>query len=212
MNALGLSEKSGLQDGIVGVGLNGVPIYNGYSDEASYDALLASSRLMSGAVLLDSCLGGLTTQGLYKYHSFSQCMTTSAFKSTLTTPTLCNSDNTCKTNPLAFARANTDANFQTLKVVGIAKDGHQILGPFKQDGSLWQPCDVDICNGLTINGSYYYAMTSFYPYTVGCWGPVSSSNNYNLACTTNQRVCSSRMLLDSEFNAADTSFAMEGYS
>ena len=85
-----------------------------------------------------------------------------------------------------------------LKVVGIAKDGHKILGPFKSDGSLWQPCDVDICNGVIINGSYYYAMTNFYPYSIGCWGPATSTGSLALTCTTNQRVCSSRLLLVGE--------------
>lgn len=41
-------------------------------------------------------------------------------------------------------------NNQTLRNVpiGIAKDGHKIMSPFKADGTLWQPCDVDACNGV----------------------------------------------------------------
>jgi len=68
-----------------------------------------------------------------------------------------------------------------MKPVGLAKDGHVIWGPYKEtdDGSfrLWESCDVDICNGAFVNGSYGYASTLFHPYTVGCWGPGKSPND-----------------------------------
>lgn len=57
--------------------------------------------------------------------------------------------------------------------IGIAKDGHILWGPYKDDGTLWSDCDVDFCNGATINGAYGYASTSFFPYTVGCFGPAT---------------------------------------
>lgn len=143
---------------------------------------------------MDSCLGGLSSNGLYRYYSFSPCVWPSTYKSGLSTPSLCRNDFNCASNPQTYARALvTDSNYQTQKVIGIAKDGHQILGPFKSDGSVWQPCEVDACNGVTINGSYYYVMTKFYPYTIGCWGPANTAS-YTLTCTTNQRVCSSRLL------------------
>ena len=151
---------------------------------------------MTGASLLDMCLGSLSQFGQYKYHSFSPCLYSSAFKNALLTASLCNSDVSCKANALTYARAKVDNNdYKTLKVVGIAKDGHRILGPYKSDGSLWQPCDVDICNGLTIEGSYYYVLTNFYPYTIGCWGPANSvASSFSLSCTNNPRVCGTRML------------------
>lgn len=65
----------------------------------------------------------------------------------------------------------TSASQKKKFVIGIAKDGHLIYGPFKSDGSLWQPCDVDICNGVIEGTSYNYVATLFFPYTVGCWGP-----------------------------------------
>ena len=63
-------------------------------------------------------------------------------------------------------------------VMGIAKDGHKIMGPYKQDKTLWQPCDVDFCNGVTQNGEYFYVMTLFHPYTLNCWGPSTTDNIY----------------------------------
>ena len=54
-------------------------------------------------------------------------------------------------------------------------DGHMIYGPFDSNGDLWQATDVDVCNGRLINGQYSYVMTTFFPYTIGCWGPGSGT-------------------------------------
>jgi hypothetical protein len=56
------------------------------------------------------------------------------------------------------------------EVVGIALDGRKIYGPFNNAGGFYLRSDVDICNGMIIDGEYAYVMTTFYPYTVGCWG------------------------------------------
>ena len=60
-------------------------------------------------------------------------------------------------------------------VIGIAKDGHLILGPYNPEtGELWSCDEHDICNGVFLSdGSYAYVATGTYPYTVGCWGPGS---------------------------------------
>jgi hypothetical protein len=55
--------------------------------------------------------------------------------------------------------------------IGIAKDGHIIYGAYNTTGSQWSGSDVDVCNGLRINGTYAYVATKFHPYFVGCWGP-----------------------------------------
>lgn len=62
-------------------------------------------------------------------------------------------------------------NLKRLIPIGIARDGHLIYGPYNSNGLLWKPCDVDLCNGRIINGQYAYVMTTFFPYTIGCWGP-----------------------------------------
>lgn len=66
---------------------------------------------------------------------------------------------------------NVPAQLQTKIPIGIAKDGRIIYGPFKSDGTLWQPCDVDVCNGVRDGNYYYYVATMFHPYLVGCFGP-----------------------------------------
>ena len=48
-------------------------------------------------------------------------------------------------------------------------DGHVIYGPYNIAGELWDWDDVDVCNGFFhTDGSYNYASTTFFPYTVGC--------------------------------------------
>jgi hypothetical protein len=179
-------EDSGMNNNIVGVLLNGVPLFSGLSDNINYDALQSYIAGTSGATNLDQCLGGYNAYGFYHYYSYSPCILDSLIKSA-TTPSTCLSANACKLSPFTYATSNALVAQKVQKVVGVAKDGHGILGPFKSDGSLWQQCEVDACNGVTIGGKYYYVLTSFYPYTIGCWGPASTTS-YSLSCTTNERV------------------------
>jgi hypothetical protein len=55
--------------------------------------------------------------------------------------------------------------------IGLAKDGRKIWGPYSFDGTPWQPCEVDLCNGRVIQGQYGYVATLFHPYIAGCSGP-----------------------------------------
>ncbi len=74
--------------------------------------------------------------------------------------------------------------------IGIARDGRVIYGPYKSNGFLWQPCDVDICNGRKEGNVYFYVASMFYPYFVGCWGPGSSGETFRAQCTSNSEyVC-----------------------
>ena len=77
-----------------------------------------------------------------------------------------------------------------LIVIGIARDGHKILGPYNSNGKLWQPCQLDACNGISVNDEYFYVSSMFHPYTVGCWGPSSNDIEYNSICSANSKTCS----------------------
>jgi hypothetical protein len=72
--------------------------------------------------------------------------------------------------------------------IGIARDGHKIYGPYDSNGDLWDPCDVDVCNGLTIDGEYAYVLTYFFPYTVGCFSTGYQPTLY-ASCSKNPRIC-----------------------
>ena len=88
-----------------------------------------------------------------------------------TEPALCSQIPSCKADPKLYAVAKIPAKLQSLNPIGLAKDGRVIYGPFKADGTLWQPCDVDVCNGRMFQGYYGYVATAFHPYLVGCFGP-----------------------------------------
>jgi hypothetical protein len=55
--------------------------------------------------------------------------------------------------------------------IGLARDGHVIIGPYKADGTTFGCDDRDVCNGAFIDGQYVYVGSSTFPYVVGCWGP-----------------------------------------
>ena len=68
--------------------------------------------------------------------------------------------------------------------IGLARDGHIIIGPYKSDGSTWGCSDRDVCNGAFVNGSYVYVGSSTFPYNVGCWGP-GPDPLYQVGCSSN---------------------------
>lgn len=94
-------------------------------------------------------------------------------------------DGTADVKTYAF---NAWSNKKYLTPLGIAKDGRIIWGPYDNNGNKWKACDVDVCNGLKVNGVYGYVATEFHPYFVGCWGP----GNYptvSQTCSANGRSC-----------------------
>ena len=69
-------KHSGTTDNIVGITLNGLPIYSGTS-EFGYDAYFPKSygkNTNPRAVDVDACLGSTEHSGFYKYYSFSPCI------------------------------------------------------------------------------------------------------------------------------------------
>lgn len=131
------------------------------------------------------------------YHTMSPCIASSTAGSSVEA---CQQVNDCYSDPLTYAvEYFTSSNgYNTLKPIGIAKDGHILWGPYNEDGSTWADCDVDLCNGRKINGYYGYMSTTFHPYFWGCWGP-GNYNIYSQECSTNARSCSSSTPTDSGF-------------
>jgi hypothetical protein len=73
-------------------------------------------------------------------------------------------------------------------VFGLSKDGRPIYTPNYGDGKDYDDCDVDICNGIKINGHYSYVSTYFHPYVMGCFGP-GDSPNLSQQCSAVPRAC-----------------------
>ena len=82
-------------------------------------------------------------------------------------------NDSCVRQPVTYGLdgiTSTDVPYGT--PLGLAKDGHIIVGPYNDKGELWSCEDHDICNGVFLkDNSYAYAMTYTFPYVVGCWGP-----------------------------------------
>ena len=56
-------------------------------------------------------------------------------------------------------------------MIGLARDGHLVYGPYDLNEELWSSDDHDICNGTYLDdNSYAYVSTAYFPYNIGCWG------------------------------------------
>ena len=135
----------------------------------------------------DTCLGNNDYTTFYHYYSYSPCIINTAMKYNLTV-TKCSSNSTCKSHQLYYATNYTATANRTVKAIGLSKDGYLIYGPFKSDGTFWQPCDLDVCNGKIINDNYAYVASVFYPYGVGCWGPANTPA-LSPTCSKNAKLC-----------------------
>eukprot|EP00347_Sterkiella_histriomuscorum_P013853 403363115 len=180
-------RNSGNLDYIVGISLNGVPIHEGYSVfgyDAYYPRRLSRDYPLR-AVQVDECLGNADDRGYYHYYSVSPCLQSSNYKK-LRVKNMCSDVGLCANETVQYALNYFVKDFAP---IGIAKDGHIIIGPYKDDKTLWQPCEVDACNGVVNEaGEYSYVSTMFYPYTVGCWGP-SNRRLYEPKCSANYERC-----------------------
>ena len=164
-------------DGFVGLMMDNVMIANALTSN-NEDAVIELAPYM------DFCLSTADSNNFIKYHTMTSCWGSQA--STTEVPPLCyqaNSDE-CQRQPVTFAAANftsTDLPYET--PIGIAKDGHIIVGPYNEDGELWACDDHDICNGVFLSdNSYAYAVTYTFPYVAGCWGP-GPTQTHSASCS-----------------------------
>ncbi len=137
----------------------------------------------------DTCLAHPQNAGVYHYHAFAPCVVDAA--SYAATPLGCAQSDECTADVLAWGEA-AFADYQTITPIGVAKDGRIIYGPYNDDGELVSSCDVDICNGATINGYYGYFATNFHPYVPACFGP-GNYPTHSQECSTNARTCDANM-------------------
>lgn len=117
------------------------------------------------------------------YHSVSPCIVDDSYSVGKT----CNEVDECSEDFLGYAYTP----FQSLGQypVGLSKDGRIIWGPYKDDGTLYDACDVDICNGMEIDGRYGYISTMWHPYILGCFGPGNQIDTIIQECTINPPTC-----------------------
>jgi hypothetical protein len=117
---------------VVGVSITGAAIFQGVS-ELQYDALFPKSygsMTSPESIEVDMCLGSSEYNSVYHYYSYSPCMhdPTAAANAAY-----CQDLNSCSSNPISYATKGLTGP----TIVGIAKDGHLIVGPFKDTNKLW---------------------------------------------------------------------------
>jgi hypothetical protein len=129
---------------------------------------------------VDTCLAHCQGAGIYHYHISSGCI--------VNPPTgpisACAAVTSCISNISAYAISGF-SSYQTMTVIGVAKDGHVVYGPYLSAGTR-VTSGFDVCNGMFYDaiGNYAYFATSTYPYLVGCFGPANYPS-FGPNCTTN---------------------------
>ena len=172
-------------DTVTGVSVDGVVMYSSDSID-NVDPFYPPVGYQLERV--DSCLAHCQVAGVYHYHIASGCMVNPPNGSI----TACANNTDCNSNLAAYAMSSF-SNYQTKTVIGIAKDGHIVYGPYLSAGTR-VTSGFDICNGMfhDSTGNYAYFATSTYPYLVGCFGPgnypsfgvncsINAPNSYNMS-------------------------------
>ena len=155
------------------------------SGGALYNSLAAGNKdaVENEADTLDVCLAHPTPQSAFHYHYWSGCAVKNyGFWSSTDAPSLCKNKSGCTTAPGTMSKGAgtngvssqtsyfTAANWD--KPIGIARDGHLIVGPYKDSsGTTWSCTNRDVCNGAWQGSQYVYVGSETFPYTIGCWGP-----------------------------------------
>ncbi|CAF1140539.1 unnamed protein product [Adineta ricciae] len=129
---------------------------------------------------VDACLAHCQAAGIYHYHIGTGCQ--------VSLPTgnvsSCASVTACRSSVANYS-ISSFSSYQTKTIIGVAKDGHLIYGPYLSAGTR-VTSGFDACNGMfhDSNGNYAYFATSTYPYLVGCFGPANYPS-FGPNCTTN---------------------------
>ena len=144
-----------------GIALSGGYIYNAL-DGSNADAVENEGDT------LDVCLSHPSPFGEFHYHFWGSCMIKGyGYWSDTDAPPLCRDKDSCTTATGTFTKSAaapsktvfySGANYD--EPIGLARDGHMIIGPYQQDGSAWGCGNHDICNGAFVDSQYVYVSTS----------------------------------------------------
>lgn len=150
----------------------------------------------STAESVDECLGHPNVGGIYHYHIASGCAVSPPTGNIST----CNALSACSNNIASYFLTTFPSSARTLTVIGIAKDGHVIYGPYSSSGKIFTS-GFDICNGMFYNllGDYAYFATNKYPYITGCFGP-GNYPSFGSNCTTNGQTSYSKSIYATAFS------------
>lgn len=170
----GYVNNGDLLDEVWGVSTSGAVFTTAVSEDsvdpfypAPYGYYVRDATLLKKNV--DWCLSSANLNKVYHYKVPGTCLVNPQEYEVLDLPQTGNITDLIK-------EAWLDTPFRT--TIGIAKDGRPILSPYRNNGQLYDPCEVDICNGVEVDGHYMYATTTFHPYVMGCYGKGNSPALY----------------------------------
>jgi hypothetical protein len=171
------SSASALET-LAGVSIDNVAIFNVNSAD-DVDPFYPPSGYSAETV--DSCLAHPQTAGIYHYHMASGC----AVSPPSGNITSCSATPACAADIASYSLTLFPSSAKKLTVIGIAKDGHIIYGPYLSNGETLSS-GFDICNGMFYDsiGNYAYFATTKFPYITGCFGP-GNYPSFGPNCTTN---------------------------
>lgn len=167
-----------LLDTVTGVSVDGVLIFSPDSAQ-NIDPFYPPPPWGSLAESVDSCLAHCQISGIYHYHMATGCMVNPP-----SGPILACGNTTCGSSIANYSLSSFNS-YQTRTVIGIAKDGHVVYGPYLSANTR-VTSDFDACNGMFYDsiGNYAYFATSTYPYLIGCFGPANYPS-FGPNCTSN---------------------------
>jgi hypothetical protein len=163
---------------LAGVSIDNVAIFNVNSLE-DVDPFYPPSGY--AAEMVDACLAHPQANGVYHYHMASGCAVSPPSGNIST----CSAITACSSDIASYSLTLFPSSAKKLTVIGIAKDGHVIYGPYLSNGKLITS-GVDICNGMFYDsaGNYAYFATTKFPYITGCFGP-GNYPSFGPSCTSN---------------------------
>ncbi|CAF1535037.1 unnamed protein product, partial [Didymodactylos carnosus] len=158
-----VSYGTSLLNTVAGVSVDGVAILN-VNSANSIDPFYPP--VGATAETVDTCLGHPNINNIYHYHIGSGCALnppSSAISACAMT--------SCISSIASYA-ISLYSSYRALTVIGIAKDGHVIYGPYDSTGTQ-VTSGFDMCNGMFYDsiGNYAYFATQTFPYITGCFGP-----------------------------------------
>ena len=175
---------SGSMRTTTGIALDGIPYFNQMSADnvdPFYPAWVPpTTGDLPPVEAVDMCLGHATT---YHYHLISPCVIAPGSQGDEPGPCRSGGRNPC--DPVEQAMSEYPAE---LVVIGIAKDGHVMYGPYLSNGEEAVEAGLDVCNGAVglaeCDDSYAYFGTRTFPYLSGCFG-AGGRPDFVPQCTTN---------------------------
>ena len=171
----------------MGFGINGVAFQ--FANQLQEDPVYPITE--TNEQPLDLCLGHNqqnSDSGMYHYHALSPCLNATFMDGKVMSE--CASHEECSDSKVEWFMSGF-SSLQSKTVMGLAKDGHVLYGPYDEVGKLWQTDEVDACNGAwsADRSDFYYVGTQWHPYLVGCLGSANLPQNEDpplyAQCSTN---------------------------